>query len=278
MAKLKLKLPENRTYYQILNHYEIEKKISASLKESSREGRKIKYKTMYDELFSSVPDHPRLLKRKDVRDVEMNNVDKWEFFKKFIFRECDVVEFAAGDCGFSYYISSRCKNITGVDISDQREKSNSKISNFQLIIYDGIDLNIKDCTADCCISDQLIEHIHPKDLSVHLTHAYNILKYGGVYVLRTPHKFAGPHDISKFFSDVPEGFHLHEYSFNELVTILKRQGFSKIDIFLRFNRKYFTVFPLFVSVIESLFRIIPVRLRRIVCGRVFNSIAIASWK
>ena len=33
-----------------------------------------------------------------------------------------------------------------------------------------------------------------------------ILTAGGVYLIRTPHAFTGPHDVSKYFCDEPEGF------------------------------------------------------------------------
>ena len=59
--KLRKKLPEGRTLKQIQNHYIVEKALAQKLKQSTRGERTKLYSIMYDELFSKVPDHPRLV-------------------------------------------------------------------------------------------------------------------------------------------------------------------------------------------------------------------------
>jgi len=50
--KLKRRLPKDRTFEQIKNHYEVEKSIAGNLKSADREKRKTIYPVMYDELFA----------------------------------------------------------------------------------------------------------------------------------------------------------------------------------------------------------------------------------
>ena len=58
--KIRKPLPSNRSYDQVLNHYLIEKALATKLKAADRESRKKIYSSMYNELFSKVPDHPIL--------------------------------------------------------------------------------------------------------------------------------------------------------------------------------------------------------------------------
>ncbi len=60
--ELRKPLPSNRSYSQVLNHYHVEKSLASQLKNANRESRKHIYRSMHDELFSKVPDHPRLVK------------------------------------------------------------------------------------------------------------------------------------------------------------------------------------------------------------------------
>jgi hypothetical protein len=87
----------------------------------------------------------------------------------------------------------------------------------------------------------LIEHFHPEDTPLHFQMVSRILKKGGQYIFRTPQITAGPHDISKYFSDVPEGFHLKEWTYTEIRPILEEAGFTKISARLMLKRRIFPV-------------------------------------
>ena len=43
--------------------------------------------------------------------------------------------------------------------------------------------------------------ISPGDVGNHLELTRRVLKPGGVYLIRTPHAYTGPHDISMYFSE-----------------------------------------------------------------------------
>jgi hypothetical protein len=75
-------------------------------------------------------------------------------------------------------------------------------------------------------SDQLIEHLHPQDTAEHFCFVRRLLKRGGNYLFRTPHALSGPHDVSAYFSDVPLGFHLKEWTYTELEPLLAETGFK----------------------------------------------------
>ncbi|MCK4575882.1 hypothetical protein KAU34_05710 [candidate division WOR-3 bacterium] len=94
-------------------------------------------------------------------------------------------------------ICNRFKFVYGIDISDQRDRK-----------------------------DTLPDNFHPEDTLLHFALVRRILKPKSVYVFRTPHRFSGRHDISRYFCDVTEGFHLKEWTFGEIVKILKELNYS----------------------------------------------------
>ena len=90
-------------------------------------------------------------------------------------------------------------------------------------------------TFDILFSDQLIEHIHPDDTKLHFELAHRILKVGGKYIFRTPHSLSGPYDISRYFSDEPECFHLKEWTYLEIKTLLLDLKYANFQA--RFRKK-----------------------------------------
>ena len=118
--KLLKPLPPDRSFDQVKNHYLIEKSISRRLKKSSREERKLIYATMYEELFSKVPDHPRLTRRESTELTELSNNDKFSAISRFLNKSIVFLEFAPGDCRFIIEVAKQVKYAYGLDISDQR--------------------------------------------------------------------------------------------------------------------------------------------------------------
>ena len=80
--KIRKPLPSNRSYDQVLNHYLIEKALATKLKAADRESRKKIYSSMYNELFSKVPDHPRLTKRSDETESRKKVSHRMAFITK----------------------------------------------------------------------------------------------------------------------------------------------------------------------------------------------------
>ncbi|MBA7528006.1 hypothetical protein ES705_20189 [subsurface metagenome] len=261
--KLKKKLPSGRTFEQIRNHYEVEKAIATRLKKATREERKIIYQTMYDELFKQVPDHSRLKRRENPKMTAIANQNKLKLIEKFIDKSTVFVEFAPGDCRFATSICNRVRSVYGVDISDQRGQFDNVPNNFELIIYDGYNLQMQENSADVVFSDQLIEHLHPEDTEFHFQLVRKILKPQGVYVFRTPHRFSGPHDVSRYFSDEAEGFHLKEWTYNEIAKILKRLKYSSWSGYKYTKRNLIKKPFAYFIIIEYILNIFPKRLRKI---------------
>jgi SAM-dependent methyltransferase len=226
MMNLKKPLPPNRKLSDLENHYLIERGIAEKIKNSGPEERKAIYATMYQDLFTHVPDHPRLTRRENEEETMKVNNEKYNLIKRYISKNTVFVEFAPGDCKFSLELTKHVKFVYGIDISDQRNLKQIFPDNFELVVYDGYSLDkIKENSIDIVFSDQLIEHIHPDETKSHFQLVHRILKNGGIYIFMTPHALSGPHDISEYFSDEPNGFHLKEWTYSELREMLDKSDF-----------------------------------------------------
>lgn len=240
--------PANRTYESLLHHFNCEQAIARKLHAADRQGRAEIYQTMYDELFAAVPDHPRLTRRADASLTERINKTKGKLLRPFMRQDAVFLEFGAGDCRFSFEMARRFREVHAVDIADQIGAGVKPPDNFTLTVYDGYKLDLPDNSINVAFSDQLIEHLHPEDTADHFRLLHRLLKPGGVYLLRTPHRLTGPHDVSRYFSERAEGFHLKEWTYGELLALLQEQGFSSIKtywfgkrILLRLPRSAFTL-------------------------------------
>jgi SAM-dependent methyltransferase len=229
MKPLKYPLPPGRSIEQVWRHYEMESQIARRLLQADRAERQRIFETMYADLFAAVPDHPRLTQRDTPATTVTANSRKWRWFGAFLNERSVALEFAPGDCEFCAFVAPRVQRLYGVDISDQRNPERRWPDNFELILYDGYDLSqIASDSIDVAFSNQFIEHLHPDDAEAHLLLVKRILKPGGRYVIRTPHRLSGPWDVSRYFSDVAEGFHLKEWTYTDLHATLRRLGYSRV--------------------------------------------------
>jgi len=260
--KVLLPIPENRSYESVLHHFEIERAIAQRLMAADRETRKQIYNTMYDELFTQVPDHPRLTPRADAQATATINRRKMKLIAPFVKPDGNVLEFGPGDCRFSFELAKIARKVFAVDIADQIGHDVVRPDNFELVVYNGYDLNLPENSIDTAFSDQLIEHLHPDDTEHHFRIVHRVLKPGGVYTFRTPHRLTGPHDVSRYFSEDAEGFHLKEWTYGELAALLERIGYRSMETYW-FGRDRLIRLPLSAfRTTEALLQHLPLGWRR----------------
>lgn len=277
--KLLRPVPSNRTLESIRNHYDVEKSIADKLKKADKAERKQIYSTMYDELFTKVPDHPRLTRRNSDALTEKAYKIKTAILGNKFDKNKIFAEFAPGDCRFSQKMTKQFKHVYAIDISDQRGEEFSEPDNFDLIIYDGYNIEgIDDALLDVLFSDQLIEHFHPEETEDHFRISHRLLKEGGCYIFSTPHLYAGPQDVSMYFSYIPEGFHLKEWTYRELKELLKKVGFCSLKTYwfakgIKIRLPYY-----YFAIAESIFGIVPLRFRRKMSKYFLPSICIEAVK
>ncbi|MGJ8642178.1 MAG: class I SAM-dependent methyltransferase [Luteolibacter sp.] len=267
-----------RTPDRIRHHYEVERELGAKLRASNPEERTELFKTLYTELFDRVPDHPRLVRRVTPEDSRRKVEGQLRLLRPFLKPDSTLLEIAPGDCRLGHAVSRLCKEVIGVDISDQQGTDVEVPENFRLTVYDGYHVDLPDAVADVAFSYQFLEHLHPDDVEPHLNLVHRLLKPGGRYVLDTPHRFSGPHDISRFFGDELVCFHFQEWTFRSLEAQLKSAGFSKVRVF-RGGKYQSSKFVAEINkVIEGGIGILPTKLRRAISSRFYQSVTLVGEK
>ncbi len=261
-----------RSKARIRAHYDVEKELADRLRNSSREERKTLYPTLYDDLFRRVPDHPRLTTQETEEDVKRAVATRMRILEEFLTPETTFLEIAPGDCNLSLAVCKKVKTVIAADISPQATHMSDQPANFTFLQYDGYDLPIDDASIDVLFSYQFLEHLHPDDVDLHMAEAFRVLKPDGAYVFDTPHRFSGPHDVSRHFGTVARGFHLKEWTYFEMIALLKRHGFSDLTVFHLGKPRPGAAIRLLTTLGERVLQPLPGKFRQWVCRRLYQSV------
>jgi SAM-dependent methyltransferase len=265
-----------RTPERIRHHFEVERALALQMRQSTRKERTELFKTLYNQLFEKVPDHPRLTRRETPESSRRKVESQLRLLRPFLNKDTVFVEFAPGDCRLASAVAKEVRSVVGVDISDQRSEGEQFPSNLELIVYDGYELAVADASADVVFSYQFLEHLHPEDVDAHFAMVRRLLKSGGVYVFDTPHRYSGPHDVSRHFGNTLQCFHFQEWTYRDMRQLLARHGFSQSYVY-RFGRPLSSRFlNLANNLAELAVGCLPAAVRQKISMRLFPSVTLAA--
>ncbi len=253
-----------QTNKELMEHYEVEKELAQKLKDASSVDRKKLYSTLYDELYRRLPHHPQHTRKADRVRQKRKTSKRLKLLEKFLTPETVFLELGPGDCDLSIEVAKQVDKVYAIDVSDEITKSSIKPDNFELIISDGSSVELTAGSIDVAYSNQVMEHLHPDDAVSQIEGIFSALKPHGVYICITPHRYMGPFDISRYFDDIATGFHIKEYTNNELYQLFIKAGFSKVYALRHISSLYIKapIYP--VLIFERLLGLLPYSLRRAV--------------
>ena len=231
-------------------HYEIERELADRLRGADRDERLRLYSEVYDELFRRVPDHTQL-------NVDLEEQSDWlaaerARLAKLISPGSTFLEIGAGDCALSI----------ALDVSEEIVPRDRLPANVEVVVSDGRSIPVPEGTVDVAYSNQLMELLHPEDAREQLENIVRALRPGGRYVVITPHRYSGPHDISAGFDEEATGFHLKEYTNAELASVMRAVGFSRVQVRLSFQARAWTAPAAPTLALERLLGRLPAARRR----------------
>jgi SAM-dependent methyltransferase len=257
------KRDETREEARLRAHYLVERELADRIRASrSFEERQAIFATMYDELFARVPDHPRLAARRADSEYREQGI-AWNLaqLRPYLKPGCTFLEVGAGDCALAKRVAQEANKVYAVDISPSAQ-SGRLPDNVTFVRTDGRAIDVPEDSVDVAFSDQLMEHLHPEDAATQLANVFRALKRGGVYVCVTPNRVYGPSDISAFFDDEARGFHLKEYSLDEMRAAFLAAGFDRIHTYIGARGAFVRVPSWFVRGVEKFVTSLPDGLRR----------------
>lgn len=266
-----------RTPERIRHHFEVERELAVQMRQSTRKERTELFKTLYTQLFERVPDHPRLTRRETPESSRRKVETQMRLLRPFLRKDCVFLEFAPGDCRLAAAVAKEAGSVIGVDISDQRSPGEQSPANLELIVYDGYELPVADATVDVLFSYQFLEHLHPEDVDAHFTLARRLLKPGGVYVFDTPHRYSGPHDVSRHFGNTLQCFHFQEWTYREMRRLLHKHGFARTCMYRTGKPCTGAGLNFANDLVESALGLLPRRVRKMLSVRLFPSVTMAAW-
>jgi SAM-dependent methyltransferase len=222
------------TEEMILMHWELEKRLTAQLLNSTSQNRWETFEKCYTQLYEQLPWLNELI----VTALDPDQSDDYKCWNMLIDGTPKrVYEVGSGKGDLIQFLAQSGHKCVGTDITRKRgRKYAANHFNLTWDITDGVHLDnfVSPESFDIVLSDQVIEHLHPNDIISHFQSIFEILKDGGKYIFRTPHVHQGPSDISKVFRcDRPMGMHLKEYTFAEINKSLRLAGFKKNCAVLR---------------------------------------------
>lgn len=218
---------DNRAPDRLLAHYILERRLAHQLRTASAGERAAMYAKVYDELLSSLDDHPKKTNRRAPTDVKIAR--QVHQIAPYLRSDVAFVELGCGDSALSLAVASRVHDVIGVDVQDHLIDLSTVPPNYHFVrSTDGVTLPLATSSVDVVVSDQLLEHLHPDDARAQTCEVHRILKKGGVYICSTPSSLTGPHDISMFFEYAAGGLHLKEYNYREITTLFKAANFETI--------------------------------------------------
>lgn len=220
----------NITEQMILDHWKLEKQLTAELLRSKPENRWETFDRCYTRLYAELPWLNQFSNQADPRSPQ----ERFGGWLELIGPPPKAIyEIGSGQGGLISFLARNGYDCKGTEITRERGEKllRSSYANLSWGVSDGVHLDRFEPieSYDVVVSDQVIEHMHPDDLGSHLRSARAILKEGGRYLFNTPSKYTGPHDVSRVFKrSGAEGMHLREYTCRELVEAGTSAGFTEI--------------------------------------------------
>jgi SAM-dependent methyltransferase len=215
---------DTRTPDELTEHFLLERSLARRLLNAPASERLALYGPLYDELYASLPNHPRFTRRLDPGHAGK----QLAVLKRLVHRDDSFLEIGAGDASVSFAMSEFCREVVALDVTDRAVLSTQRPSNFRFVLSDGINFPLESGSVNFAYSNQLMEHLHPEDAEKELGEIFRVLRPGGRYFCITPSRLTGPHDISRYFTHQACGFHLKEWSYRELGDLFRGVGFGRI--------------------------------------------------
>lgn len=252
----------SRTAEQISHHYSVEKELADQLRHATESERLSLYNSVYNKLYESVPDHPMLLQSEEQAEIRRTAVSrKLCMLKPYFQKQGTFIQIGAGDCAMSIAVAQVMQNVVAIEVSDAITAKINLPENVRVaIIKKPAAVPMESQSVQLAFSDQLAEHLHPEDFLQQCTNVFESLSVGGHYVLVTPNRLNGPHDISRGFDAEATGMHLKEYTFMELSNLLLGIGFKKVKPIVGFHGHYIALPALVIKALESLLTKLPKKL------------------
>lgn len=251
---------ETRSVDQLRQQFAVERELARRLHDAV--DTRGMYSDVYDELLRRVPHHPAVAQKNDAAARSALVELQLRLLEPFLVSRPRFLEVGSGDCALAIELSRRLPRVIAIEAGSEILGGLEDAANVEIVVTDTPPYPLPDASVDLAFSSHVIEHLRSDDALLHLMEVRRLLAPGGRYVCVTPNRLWGPHDVSRYFSDSPEGLHLREYTHNELLRLMKRAGFRRGRVIARLGEVDSLLSHLATRGIEGLLALAPVGMRR----------------
>lgn len=241
---------ETRSIDELREQLEVERELAKRIREAP--DRRGLYSRVYDEFFDRVPHY----KREDAVAESAALVSlQLHLLEPYLTPATRFLEVGGADFALALELRRRLPRVIAI------EAASRDVEALEVIVSDTPPYPLPDACVDLAFSSHVIEHLLPEDALLHLKEMRRLLAPGGRYICVTPNRLWGPHDVSRYFSDEPEGLHLREYSYNDLLALMDEAGFAEARIIAKLGERDAFVTTLALRTIEATLAAMPMVLR-----------------
>jgi len=215
----------------IMKHWLLETRLAGQILRSSVKSRsetiRRSYKLFYNEL--KWLNDSRMLK--GISPISQREESVIHLIGK---KRKHILEVGSGNGELIDYLSRHGHECIGTDINTKRFKAGIN-PHLQVRAQNGVAIEdlFQSAGFDTVVSLNVLEHFHPDDMEGHFHNVFITLKRGGEYILKTPHRFFGPHGIERVFGITrSRGLHLKEYTYGDIREFSDRSGFHRHEAVL----------------------------------------------
>jgi hypothetical protein len=159
-------------------------------------------------------------------------------------RQKDKCLFFEAGVGTGKVITSiaNIKNVCamGCDVYvDRNFINNLDLTVYECTIYDALE-KLNDNSIDVFYWNDVMEHIPEDEIEKYIKILTSKMNIGGIIITITPNRLKGPSDITAHFEPrgtIAKGFHFHEYTFYEIITLFKEYNIKSSYSFLGYLKK-----------------------------------------
>src|SRR6266849_8279328 len=108
----------SRDAQALKRHYDIERELANRLRAASADQRRGLHRTVYDELYVRVPDHPQNTRKCDQGAQQEMTERQLRLLEHFLRPDSTFMEIGAGDCHLSVAVAERVRQVYAVEVSD----------------------------------------------------------------------------------------------------------------------------------------------------------------
>jgi len=205
-------------------HWELERRWAVRLLASRAASRAELFAEAYSELYARLPWLMKSAGKEDAAGLAL----RYGWWMRLLPSRdpLSILEIGAGSGGLIRFLASAGHICTASDVTSQRValdlQNRTAVSWIQA---DAVEIGalLPLSSFAVVISDQVLEHLHPDEVEPHFASIRKLLVPGGLYLVRVPHRAAGPLDLSQLFhAREARGMHLKEYSYRELAWLATR--------------------------------------------------------